>query len=135
MLKKSGLNFIGNVEGKDIFNGNTDIIVSDGFVGNVALKVSESLAEMLFVFLKRELMSNWMNKLAVLFLKSSLKRFKSKVDYSEYGGAPLLGVDGAVIIGHGRSCAKAVKNGIRVAQEEVERSVNAHIIESIRKIQ
>ncbi len=134
LLEKSGLNFIGNVEGKDIFSGNTDIIVCDGFVGNVALKVSESLAEMLFVFLKRELMSNWFNKLAVLMLKSSLKRFKRNVDYSEYGGAPLLGVNGAVIIGHGRSSAKAVKNGIRVAKEEVERSVNEHIVESIRKI-
>jgi glycerol-3-phosphate acyltransferase PlsX len=108
--------------------------VCDGYVGNVALKVSESLAEMLFDFLRRELMSSWLNKLAVLFLKSSLKRFKRNLDYSEYGGAPLLGVNGAVIIGHGRSTSKAVKNGIRVAKEEFERSVNAHIIESIKKI-
>jgi len=134
LLEKSGLNFIGNVEGKDIFSGNTDIIVCDGYVGNVALKVSESLAEMLFDFLRRELMSSWWNKLAVLFLKSSLRRFKRNTDYSEYGGAPLLGVNGSVIIGHGRSTAKAVKNGIRVAKAEFERSVNAHIIESIKKI-
>ena len=134
LLEKSGLNFIGNVEGKDIFSGNTDIIVCDGYVGNVALKVSESLAEMLFDFLRRELMSSWLTKMAVLFLKSSLRRFKQNLDYSEYGGAPLLGVNGAVIIGHGRSSAKAVKNGIRVAKEEFERSVNAHIVESIKKI-
>lgn len=131
LMEKSSLNFIGNVEGRDLFSGKCDIIVCDGFVGNVALKVSESAAEALQVFLKRHLLSNSLGKLGLLFLLPSLKRFKKELDYSEYGGAPLLGVNGVVIIGHGRSNAKAVKNAIRVAGEEVERKFNEKILEAI----
>lgn len=133
LLEKSGLNFIGNVEGRDIFSGTCDIIVCDGFVGNAILKVSEGLAETISVFLYRELMRNVATKLGVLLLKSGLKRFKKTMDYSEYGGAPLLGVDGVVIISHGRSNAKAIKNAVRVAKEEVERKVNEKIMESIQR--
>ena len=133
LLEDSGVNFIGNVEGKDIFSGSCDVIVCDGFAGNVALKVSESLVETLGTFLYRELMRNIVTKFGVLLLKSGLKRLKKRLDYSEYGGAPLLGVDGVVIIGHGRSSAKAVKNAIRVAKEEVELRVNAKIIESVTR--
>ena len=133
LLEKSGLNFIGNVEGRDIFSGTCDIIVCDGFVGNAILKVSEGLAETISVFLYRELMRNVVTKLGVLLLKSGLKRFKKTMDYSEYGGAPLLGVDGIVIISHGRSNAKAIKNAVRVAKEEVERKVNEKIMESIQR--
>lgn len=133
LLEKSGLNFIGNVEGRDIFSGTCDIIVCDGFVGNAILKVSEGLAETISVFLYRELMRNVATKLGVLLLKSGLKRFKKTMDYSEYGGAPLLGVDGIVIISHGRSNAKAIKNAVRVAKEEVERKVNEKIMESIQR--
>lgn len=132
LLSKSSLNFIGNVEGKDLFSGRCDIIVCDGFVGNVALKVSESAAEAVMEFLKRHLLSNLMGKLGVLLLKQSLINFKKNLDYSEYGGAPLLGVNGVVIIGHGRSNAKAVKNAIRVAKEEVERKFNERILEAIK---
>jgi len=136
LLEDSGVNFIGNVEGRDIFSGSCDVIVCDGFAGNVALKVSESLVETLGTFLYRELMRNIVTKFGVLLLKSGLKRLKKRLDYSEYGGAPLLGVDGVVIIGHGRSSAKAVKNAVRVAKEEVKLKVNAKIIESVtRKVE
>lgn len=131
LLQKSHLNFIGNVEGKDIFSGKCDIIVCDGFVGNVALKVSESAAEAMQVFLKRHLLSNIWGKIGLLLLLPSLKRFKKDIDYAEYGGAPLLGVDGVVIIGHGRSNIRAIKNAIRVAKEEVERKFNEKVLEAI----
>jgi len=133
LLEKSRLNFIGNVEGKDLFSGKCDVIVCDGFVGNVALKVSESLAETMMVFLKRNLLRNPLGKFGLILLKTSLSGLKKEIDYSEYGGAPLLGVDGVVIIGHGRSNAKAIKNAIRVAKEEVERDVNTKIVEAINK--
>ncbi|MBM3255089.1 MAG: phosphate acyltransferase PlsX [Candidatus Omnitrophica bacterium] len=132
LFEKSKLNFIGNVEGKDLFSGKCDIIVCDGFVGNVALKVSESLAEAMQVFLKRHIMSNPLGILGALLLRASFSRFKKQLDYSEYGGAPLLGVDGVVIIGHGRSNTKAIKNAIRVSKEEVERRFNEKITEAVR---
>jgi glycerol-3-phosphate acyltransferase PlsX len=132
LLEKSGLNFIGNVEGKDLFSGKSDIVLCDGFVGNVALKVSESVAEATQIFLKRHILSTFTGRIGALLLKNSFKRFKNEIDYAEYGGAPLLGVDGVVIIGHGRSNVKAIKNAIRVAKEEVERGVNEKILEEIR---
>jgi glycerol-3-phosphate acyltransferase PlsX len=133
LLQKSRLNFIGNVEGKDLFSGKSDIIVCDGFVGNVALKVSESAAESMQTFLKRHLLSSLLGRIGLFFLIPSLKRFKKDIDYAEYGGAPLLGVNGVVIIGHGRSNVKAVKNAIRVAKEEVERGFNEKVLEAINK--
>lgn len=133
LLGKSSLNFIGNIEGKDLFSGKCDVIICDGFVGNIALKVSESAAETMQVFLRRHLLSNILGKIGILFLMPSLKRFKKELDYSEYGGAPLLGVNGVVIIGHGRSNVKAIKNAIRVAKEEVERKFNEKILEAIKK--
>ncbi|MBN2831036.1 MAG: phosphate acyltransferase PlsX [Candidatus Omnitrophica bacterium] len=132
LLSKSKLNFIGNIEGKDLFSGKCDIIISDGFVGNVALKVSESAAEAMQAFLKRRLLSNIMGKIGLFFLMPSLKRFKKGIDYAEYGGAPLLGVNGVVIIGHGRSNSRAIKNAIRVANEEIERKVNDRILEAVK---
>ncbi|MBI5144997.1 MAG: phosphate acyltransferase PlsX [Candidatus Omnitrophica bacterium] len=134
LLEKSSLNFIGNIEGKDLFSGKADIVVCDGFVGNVALKVTESVAETTQEFLRRVLKSNPLGILGMLLLKTSLSGFKKKLDYSEYGGAPLLGVNGVVIIGHGRSNAKAIKNAIRVAKEEVERKFNEKIIEAISPV-
>jgi len=131
LLEQSNLNFVGNIEGRDLFTGKCDIIVCDGFVGNVALKVSESAAEAMQVFLKRHLLSNPLGKLGLIFLKPSFSRFKKELDYSEYGGALLLGVGGVVIIGHGRSNVKAIKNAIRVAKEEVERKFNEKILEAI----
>ncbi len=132
LMGKSKINFIGNIEGKDLFSGKCDIIVCDGFVGNVALKVSESAAEAMQIFLKRHLLSNIWGKIGLIFMMPSLKRFKKELDYAEYGGALLLGVNGVVIIGHGRSNKKAIKNAIRVAKEEVERQVNIKILEAIK---
>ncbi|MFC1805235.1 phosphate acyltransferase, partial [Candidatus Omnitrophota bacterium] len=125
LLEASNLNFIGNVEGKDLFSGN-------GVVGNIALKVSESLAEAMQEFLRRHIKSSLMGKLGALLMIRNFSKFKKEMDYSEYGGAPLLGVNGSVIIGHGRSSAKAIKNAIRVTKEEVERGFNEKIIEAIR---
>ncbi|MBM3246576.1 MAG: phosphate acyltransferase PlsX [Candidatus Omnitrophica bacterium] len=133
LLEKSSLNFIGNIEGKDLFSGKSDIVLCDGFVGNVALKVTESVVETMQVFLKRHLLSsNPLGKLGLIFLMPSFSRFKKDLDYAEYGGAPLLGVNGVVIIGHGRSNVKAIKNAIRVAKEEVERKFNEKIQEAIK---
>ena len=134
LLEKAKLNFIGNVEGKDIFSGKCDCVVCDGFVGNVALKISEGVAETVTEFLKKELINNVWSKLGAFLMKASFTRFKKNMDYAEYGGALLLGINGIVIIGHGRSNAKAIKNAIRVAKEEIERKVNENIIEEIKAI-
>ncbi len=131
LLEKSNLNFSGNVGGKDLFSGKSDIVICDGFVGNIALKVTESVVETMQAFLKRHLLSNPLGKLGLVFLKPSFSRFKKELDYAEYGGAPLLGVNSVVIIGHGRSNTKAIKNAIRVAKEEVERKFNEKILEAI----
>lgn len=132
LLEKSNLNFIGNVEGKDLFSGKCEVILCDGFAGNIALKVSESAVEAMQVFLKRHLLSSILGKIGLIFMIPSLKRLKKELDYAEYGGAPLLGIDGVVIIGHGRSNARAIKNAIRVAKEEVERQFTAKIKEAIK---
>jgi len=132
LIEKSKLNFIGNVEGKDLFSGKCEIILCDGFVGNVALKVSESAVEAMQIFLKRHLLSSVLGKIGLIFMIPSLKRLKKELDYAEYGGAPLLGVNGVVIIGHGRSNARAIKNAIRVAKEEVERKFTQHVLEAIQ---
>ena len=117
VLKETGLHFIGNVEGRDVFNGSVDVIVTDGFTGNVILKVSEALAEMVEKLLREEIKRTLKASVGFLLSRSAFRRFKSRLDYSEYGGAPLLGVKGCVIICHGRSTAKAVKNAIRFAAE------------------
>ena len=116
-LKDTGLNFIGNVEGRDVFNGTVDVIVTDGFTGNVILKVSESLSEMVEKLLREEIKRTLQASVGFLLSRDAFRRFKQRLDYSEYGGAPLLGVKGCVIICHGRSSAKAIKNAIRFAAE------------------
>jgi len=116
-LKDTGLNFVGNVEGRDVFDGKVDVIVTDGFTGNVILKVSEALAEMVEKMLREEIKKTLQASVGFLLSRSAFRSFKSRIDYSEYGGAPLLGVKGCVIICHGRSSAKAVKNAIRLAAE------------------
>lgn len=117
ILKDTGLNFLGNAEGRDVYNGNFDVIVCDGFIGNVVLKASEALAEMVRHTLREELTSNPLRKLGAFLSRGAFEAFRRRVDYSEYGGAPLLGIRGGCIIGHGRSNAKAVKNAVRVAHE------------------
>jgi len=130
-LKQSKLNFVGNVEGRDVYAGGVDVIVCDGFTGNVALKISEGLSEAMRQFLKQEILSSTLGKLGYGLLKSSFTRFKKKVDYAEYGGAPLLGLDGVSIICHGRSSPEAIKNAMRVAKESYRRGVARHIKEQI----
>jgi glycerol-3-phosphate acyltransferase PlsX len=130
-LKETGLNFIGNVEGRDVFNGTVDVIVTDGFTGNVILKVSEALAEMVEKLLREEIKSTLQASVGFLLSRSAFRRFKQRLDYSEYGGAPLLGVRGCVIICHGRSSAKAVKNAIRFASEFSKRRLAETIQEKI----
>jgi glycerol-3-phosphate acyltransferase PlsX len=115
LLKQSKMNFIGNVEGKDIFEGDADVVVCDGFVGNIALKIAEGLAETTAKMLKREISEKASGKVNLLLLKDALKSFKKKTDYSEYGGAPLLGLSKPCIISHGRSTSKAIKNAVVVA--------------------
>ncbi|MDI6793410.1 MAG: phosphate--acyl-ACP acyltransferase, partial [bacterium] len=134
LLEKSGLNFIGNAEGRDIVNGKVDVIVCDGFTGNVVLKFGESLAEMILKQLRMELSRNWLLKLGAFLSKPAFNNFKRHVDYSEYGGAPLLGVNGVYIICHGSSSAKAIKNGIRVAAEFVNHQMNKHIEEHMAEL-
>ena len=127
LLKAMDINFIGNVEGKDVYVGEADLIVTDGFTGNVTLKVSEGVVDVMLSMLKREIMSNIFSKIGFFFLKKSLKRIKKKMDYEEYGGALLLGVNGIVIIGHGRSNAKAIKNAIHLSN----RFISGGVLEKI----
>jgi glycerol-3-phosphate acyltransferase PlsX len=126
-LKESSLNFVGNVEGRDIYNGRCDVVVTDGFTGNVALKISESLAETLGAMIREELTRDWRSKLGAALALPAFKRFRRRVDYTEMGGAPLLGIDGAAIICHGSSPVKAIKNAVRVAQEWSKAGLNEHI--------
>jgi glycerol-3-phosphate acyltransferase PlsX len=129
LFRKSSLNFIGNVEGRDIFQGDVDVIVCDGFVGNVCLKVSEGLAEAIISMLRTEMSKSFMAKIGYLLAKNAFRDFGKRVDYAEYGGAPLLGVNGTGIVCHGRSNAKAIKNAIIVAAEMNRSGVNNHIME------
>ncbi len=126
-LEGMPLNFTGNVEGRDLYNGSVDVVVTDGFTGNVALKISESLADMILHLIREELTRTPMAKLGALLVRPAFQRFWKRVDYNELGGAPLLGINGACIIGHGASPPKAVKNAVRVAAEWVRTDVNAHI--------
>ena len=132
-LKGLDLNFIGNVEGRDIYSGKVDVIVCDGFTGNVALKTSEGLIEAVLTLLREELSKNLQAKVGAFLTRDSFRRLKKRLDYSEYGGAPLLGLRGVCIICHGRSSANAIKNAIRVAKEFVENQVNARLEEEIRR--
>jgi glycerol-3-phosphate acyltransferase PlsX len=127
LLKESRLNFIGNIEGRDIYNGNCDVIVTDGFTGNVALKISESLAEMVGAMIKEELTRDLRSKVGAKLAVPAFARFRKRVDYTEMGGAPLLGIDGAAIICHGASPVKAIKNAVRVAAEWAKAGLNEHI--------
>jgi len=127
LLKGLNLNFVGNVEGRDIFGGKVDVIVCDGFIGNVALKVSEGLGDMVKALLQESLEATITRKIGYVLSRAAFTDFKKRLDYSEYGGAPLLGVRGVCIICHGRSNANAIKNAIRVAAEFSEQRVNSHI--------
>lgn len=130
LLSEAKLNFVGNIEGRDISTGEFDIVICDGFVGNIVLKFAEGLGSALFGMLKEEFTESIVRKLAAAVLRPGLGNIKKKIDYTEYGGAPLLGVKGVVIIAHGGSNAKAIRNAIRVAKEAVDNQV----VESISEI-
>jgi glycerol-3-phosphate acyltransferase PlsX len=121
------IHFIGNVEGKEVFNGQVDVVVCDGFTGNVALKISEGVADVVFSLLQEALSANVWARLGALLARQSLRRFARRLDYAEYGGAPLFGVNGVCVIAHGRSNARAITNAVRVAGECVTRQVIPHI--------
>lgn len=125
------VNFVGNVEGNDLFAGRADVVVCDGFVGNALLKCSESLASVIQDMLKERLMANPLRMFGALLCKPAFKEFRQACDHAEAGGAPLLGVNGICIIAHGSSCKTAIKNAVRVAKEAVENQVNRHIVERV----
>jgi len=127
LLKSLPIHFIGNVEGGDIFTGETDVIVCDGFVGNVALKVGEGLVDMIYQMLRDSLEATFTRKIGYVLSRTAFQEFKKRLDYSEHGGAPLLGIKGVCIITHGRSNANAIKNAIRVAAELADGKINEHI--------
>jgi len=131
MEDEPSLNFIGNVEGRDVFSGTADVIVCDGFTGNVALKISEGLAETMLHLLREELKKDLRGRAGSLLLIPAFRRFKRRIDSSEFGGAPLLGVNGVCMISHGRSTEKAIRNAIRAAEGCVSNTVIAHIREGI----
>ena len=131
ILRASKLNFVGNAEGRDIPAGLADVVVTDGFTGNVIIKLAEGVSKLLLDVLKEELTSSNLSKMGALLAKPAFDKVKSRLDYREYGGAPLLGVDGAVIIGHGRSDARAIRNGIRVAAQTVENAVVDAIVQGM----
>ncbi|HSF41664.1 MAG TPA: phosphate acyltransferase PlsX [Thermoanaerobaculia bacterium] len=133
VLKTTGLNFVGNVEGGDVFNGSVDVIVCDGFVGNVVLKSAEALAEFILKMLRTEIEATPRAKMGYLMAKPAFDRFRQRTDYSEYGAAPLLGINGGCFIGHGRSNARAMQNAIRRALEfssaQLDRKIRDKIAE------
>ncbi|MCK5235435.1 MAG: phosphate acyltransferase PlsX, partial [Deltaproteobacteria bacterium] len=133
LLLNTSLNYVGYKEGKDIYKGETDVIVSDGFVGNVVLKVSEGLVEAVIQMLKEEIKASFLAKIGVLLAKGAFKKLKKKIDYSEYGGAPLLGINGSCMISHGASNSKAIMNAIIRATEYVEGDVDLHMTEEFLK--
>jgi len=124
LLKQLPMNFVGNVEGRDLFNGHVDVIVADGFVGNVALKISEGVANLVRTVLKESLKATITSQVGAMLSRSAFSDFKKRIDHTEYGGAPLLGVKGVCIITHGSSNANAIKNAVRVAAESAERRIN-----------
>jgi phosphate acyltransferase len=139
LLKKSNLNFIGNVEGRNITTGKVDVVVCDGFVGNVVLKLAEGLAFTIIDIFKKEISRNFINKILLMTglvaIKRPLKNIRKKVDYAEYGGAPLLGINGVCIIAHGISNARAITNAIKVANELGEKKLNEHLSSELKRLE
>ncbi|HPW64861.1 MAG TPA: phosphate--acyl-ACP acyltransferase, partial [Candidatus Omnitrophota bacterium] len=131
LIRDSSLNFIGNIEGRDFFTGKADCIICDGFVGNVCLKMIESILETMISMISREIRKNPISSIGAWFLQPALANLRRDTNYEEAGGAPLLGVNGNVIIAHGISSARAIRNGIRVASELVTTQANNQIVEAI----
>jgi glycerol-3-phosphate acyltransferase PlsX len=134
LLKQVPINFIGNVEGRDLYNGQVDVIVCDGFVGNVALKISEGVVELVREALKDSLRATITRQVGFLLSRKAFVEFKKRVDYTEYGGAPLLGLKGVCIVSHGSSNANAIKNAVRVASEFAQHQINAKIEQELSRL-
>jgi len=134
VLERADLGFVGNVEGKEIYSGAVDVVVCDGFTGNITLKVSEGLADALAKLLREEIRSRILGRIGYLFARPAFKAFKRKIDYSEYGGAPLLGISRVCIISHGRSSSKAIANAIRVAARSVREEITSVIAAEINRV-
>ena len=132
LRETKNINFIGNIEGKEIFDNKVDVVVCDGFTGNVVLKFAQGLAKGLFKMIKEKIEVNPKRKVGALLAKNAFKEVKNASDHAEYGGAPLMGVNGVCIIGHGSSCPRSVKNAVRVATEFIQFGVNDTIIERIK---
>ncbi|MCK9419306.1 MAG: phosphate acyltransferase PlsX [Nitrospirae bacterium] len=133
LLTETSLNFIGNVEGRDVMSGNADVVVCDGFIGNVVLKLSEAVAEAIGLMIRENIGDNLIKKLGYFMMRPVFRALKRRVDYAEYGGMPLIGINGISIISHGRSSAQAIKNAIRVAAELAKSEAIRHIHEDIEK--
>lgn len=133
LLTETSLNFIGNVEGRDVMSGNADVVVCDGFIGNVVLKISEAVAETIGLIIRENIGDNLVRKLGYFMMRPAFRSLKRRIDYAEYGGAPLIGINGISIISHGRSSDRAIKNAVRVAAELAKSEVNKHIHEDIEK--
>jgi phosphate acyltransferase len=133
MLKQSALNFRGNIEGHDLFAHPVEVVVCDGFVGNVILKTCESVGDAIFKWLKHELTKSRVRMAGAFLAQKAFQAIKKRVNYEEYGGSPLLGVNGICIIAHGASTPLAIKNALRVAAESIEQQVNPHIIEEVSR--
>lgn len=133
LLKQSTINFIGNIEGRDVHHGECDVIVCDGFVGNIVLKISEGLAGALFSQIKAALTQNLITSAGALLVKSAFKTIKGKMDYTEYGGAPLLGLNGISMISHGRSNAKAIKNAVKATMKAVNEDILGKIAAALTR--
>jgi glycerol-3-phosphate acyltransferase PlsX len=133
LLTETSLNFIGNVEGRDVMSGKADVVVCDGFIGNVFLKTSEAVAESIGLILKENIGKSLIRKLGYLLMRPAFQALKRRMDYAEYGGAPLIGINGISIISHGRSSDRAIKNAVRVAFELAKSEVNKHLHEDIVK--
>jgi glycerol-3-phosphate acyltransferase PlsX len=131
LLRATSLNYSGYIEGRDIFKGSVDVVVCDGFVGNVVLKLSEGLSDAAGRMLKKEILKSWVSKLGYLFVRGAFSRFKKIVDYAEYGGAPLLGINGVGMICHGGSNVKAIKNAVRFAYEYARSGMTEHVSEKL----
>ena len=134
LIKQTSLNFIGNVEGRDVYAGVVDVIVCDGFIGNIALKISEGLVEHVGGMLKKAIKSRLSSQLGYVLAKGAFDDFRKKTDYAEYGGAPLLGVRGTTVIGHGRSNGNAIKNAIRVAAGLCRSNANEKIDQELSAV-
>ena len=128
------LNFQGNIEGRDILMGKADVVVSDGFVGNIILKFAESTSSFFGTMLKKKIRGNLFANIGALLMAAAFRSFKQSLDSAEYGGAPLLGVDGICIIGHGSSSPTAIKNAVKAAASFVRTDVNEHIKQDLRKL-